>query len=170
MEFNFEVTEEDYIKFNLYHYENSPLQKRTYNLLRYLVPLLASAPIYAIGTSILKQPKIYWIVIAVLFIAVWIITYPNQYKKLLIKQTKKMLKEGDNSSLFGKKTMLIDENNIKVYSESTSETVSRKSIKAVKVYDDMILIYLSGITAHIIPRRYLNDESKNSLIKELGTY
>jgi hypothetical protein len=170
MEFNFEVTEEDYIKFNLYHYENSPLQKRTYNLLRYLVPLLLSAPIYAVGTSIFKQPKIYWIVIAILFVAVWIITYPNQYKKLVIRQTKKMLQEGDNSSLFGKKTMLIDENDIKVYSESTSETISRKSVKAVKVYDDMILIYLSGITAHIIPTRYLNDESKNRLIKELGTY
>lgn len=81
-----------------------------------------------------------------------------------------MLKEGDDSSLFGKKTMLIDENDIKVYSESTSETISKKSIKAVKVYDDMILIYLSGITAHIIPTRYLSDEYKNSLIKELGTH
>lgn len=170
MEFNFEVTEEDYIKFNLYHYENSPSQKRTYHLLRYLVPLLASAPIYAVGTSIFEQPKIYWIVIAILFIAAWIITYPTQYRKLVIKQTEKMLKEGDNSSLFGKKIMLIDENDIKVHSESTSETISRKSIKVVKVYDDMILIYLSGITAHIIPTRYLSDESKNSLIKELGTY
>lgn len=167
MELKFEVTEEDYIKFNLYHYENSSSQKKTYNLLRYLVPLLASVPIYAVGTSLFKQPKIYWIVIAILFVVVWIITYPNQYKKLVIKQTKKILQEGDNLSIFGKKTMLIDENDIKVFGEFTSETISRKSIKTIKVYDDMIIIYLSGFTAHIVPIRYLSEEAKKCLIKEL---
>lgn len=169
MEFKFEVTEEDYIKFNLYHMENSPSQKKTFNLLRYLLPLLFSVPIYAIGTVLFKQPKIYWIVIAILFVLIWIITYPNQYKKLIKKQTKKLLQEGDNSSIFGEKTMMIDENNIKVLGKFTSETILKKSIKDIKVYNDMILIYLSGITAQIVPTRYLNDESKKSLIKELNT-
>ncbi|NMM62023.1 hypothetical protein HBE96_04820 [Clostridium sp. P21] len=35
IEFNFEVTEEDYVKFSLYHIENSPEHKRLYNMLRY---------------------------------------------------------------------------------------------------------------------------------------
>ncbi len=168
IEFNFEITEEDYIKFNLYHVENSPAHKRTYNLLRYLLPLIFSVPIYAMGTSLLKQPSAYWIVIEILFVSVWIIKYPNHYKRLVRKQTKKILQEGDNSSIFGKKTMLIDENNIKVFNEFVSETISRKSIKTIKVYDDMILIYLSGFTAQIIPTRYLNEESKKYLIKELN--
>ena len=131
------------------------------------MPLLFSIPIYAIGTSLFKQPSGYWIVIAILFVVVWIITYPKQYKKLVKRQTQKILQEGDNSSIFGKKTMLIDENNMKVFSEFTSEAISKKSIKTIKVYDDMILVYLSGFTAQIIPTRYLNDESKKSLIKEL---
>lgn len=167
IEIKFEITEDDYIKFNLYHIENSPSQKKTYNLLRCIIPLLFSIPIYAIGTSLFKQPSSYWIVIAALFTLVWIITYPKQYKKLIKKQTKKILQEGDNSSIFGKKTMLIDDNNIKVFSEFTSETISKKSIKTIRVYDDMILIYLSGITAQIIPTRYLDGESKKYLMKEL---
>lgn len=168
IEIKFEITEDDYIKFNLYHIENSPSQKRTYNLLRYVIPLLFSMPIYAIGISLFKQPSIYWIIIATLFVLVWIITYPNQYKKLIRKQTKKILQEGDNSSFFGKKTMVIDDNNIKVFSEFTSETISKKSIKTIMVYDDMILVYLSGFTAQIIPTRYLNDESQKYIMKELN--
>lgn len=168
IEIKFEITEDDYIKFNLYHIENSPSQKRTYNLLRYVVPLLFSIPIYAIGTSLFKQPSIYWIIIDMLFVLVWIITYPNQYKKLIRKQTKKILQEGDNSSFFGKKTMVVDDNNIKIFSEFTSETISKKSIKTIRVYDDMILIYISGFTAQIVPTRYLNDESKKYIIKELN--
>lgn len=131
------------------------------------MPLLFSVPIYVIGTSLFKQPRIYWIVIAVLFVVLWMITYPKQYKRLLKRQTKKLLQDGDNSSLFGKKTMIIDENNIKVISENSSETTSKESIKEVKVYKDMILVYLSGFTAHIIPTRYLDEETKKYLMDEL---
>lgn len=169
IEVKFEITEEDYIKFNLYHIENSPSQKKIYNLLRYVMPIAFTIPIYAIGTGLFKQPSSYWIVMATLFALAWIIKYPNRYKKSISKRTKKLLQEGDNSSIFGKKTMTIDENNIKVFSEFTSETTSRKSIKTIKVYDDMILIYLSGFTAIIIPTRCLNDETKEYLMKELDS-
>ncbi|QNO15354.1 YcxB family protein [Alkalicella caledoniensis] len=168
MELMFEITEEDYIKFNMHHLENSPSQKKTFNLLRYIIPLLFSLPIYVIGTSLLKQPETYWIIIAVLFSAGWIIMYPNQYKRLIKQQTKKLLQEGDNSSIFGKKVMTINEKDIIVVSENSSEITSKENIKEVKIYDDMILIYLSGITAHIIPSRYLDEETKKELLEELS--
>lgn len=167
IELKFEITEEDYIKFNQYHLENSPSQKKTYNLLRYGIPLLFSAPIYAVGTSVLKQPAAYWSIIAVLFIVGWISTYPKQYKRLIRQQTEKLLQEGDNSSIFGKKVMTIDDQNINVVGEKSSETTSKENIKEVKVYEDMIIIYLSGITAHIVPAKYLNEETKNELLEQL---
>ena len=87
MEINFEVTKEDYIKFNLYHVENSPSQKKNFILLRYLVPVLFSIPIYFIGTNLFKQPSVYWAIVAVLFSVIWIITYPKQYRALVKKET-----------------------------------------------------------------------------------
>lgn len=147
---------------------NSPSQKKTYNLLRFIVPLLFSVPIYTIGTTVFKQPEIYWMISALLFIIFWIIYYPKQFRKTIKKQTKKLLLEGDNSSFFGKKTMIIDENNLKVISADSTEVISLKSIKFVKVYDDMILIYLSAVTAQIIPTRYLNENSKRYLLKILS--
>lgn len=170
MEIKFEITEEDYIKFNLYHAENSPSLKRTHNLIRYVLPLLCAVPIYSIGTYIFKQPRIYWSFIAILFVAIWILIYPPKYKRLIQKQIKKLLHEGDNSSIFGKKTLLIEADNIKVISELSSEAISKKSIKAIKVYDDMVLIYLSGFTAIIIPSRYLNDESREYIMNELDSF
>ncbi|WP_246169751.1 YcxB family protein [Alkalibaculum sporogenes] len=139
-------------------------------MLRYAVPLLFSVPIYAIGTSLFRQPQIYWLAIAILFVIIWMISYPKQYIKLIKRTTKKLLQEGDNSSIFGEKTLLIDEYNITVKGEHTTETISRESIKSVKVYDDMILLYLSGISAQIIPTRYLNAQSKKSLMDELDVF
>ena len=94
MEINFEVTKEDYIKFNLYHVENSPSQNRNFILLRYLVPVLFSIPIYFIGTNLFKQPSVYWAIVAVLFSVIWIITYPKQYRALVKKETEKLISEG----------------------------------------------------------------------------
>ena len=109
MEINFEVTKEDYIKFNLYHVENSPSQNRNFILLRYLVPVLFSIPIYFIGTNLFKQPSVYWAIVAVLFSVIWIITYPKQYRALVKKETEKLISEGDNSEIFGQKNMIIDD-------------------------------------------------------------
>lgn len=169
MEVNFEVTKEDYIKFNLYHVENSPSQKKTLNILRYGVPLLFSLPIYFIGTNVFKQPSIYWIIIAVLFSVVWIITYPKQYRALVKKQTEKLINEGDNSEIFGNKKMLIEDEGITIYNKSSSEKILKEAIKDVKVYEDMIVIYISSITAHTIPTRYLDKDLKNKLIEYLSS-
>lgn len=168
MEIKFEIIEEDYIKFNLYHAENSPSLKKSYHLMRYVLPLLCAIPIYTIGTYIFKQPSIYWSFIAISFVIIWILVYPNKYKRLIQKQTKKLLQEGDNSTFFGKKTLLFEDDNIKLISECSSETILKKSIKTIKIYDDMILIYLSGFTAIIIPTRYLNDESRKYIMNEFN--
>lgn len=52
--------------------------------------------------------------------------------------------------------MTINDEYITMHNKSTSEKISKDDIKDVKIYDDMIIIYTSSITAHIIPTRYLN--------------
>lgn len=168
MEINFEVTKEDYIKFNLYHVGNSPSQKKNLNLLRYGIPVLFCLPIYFIGTNLFKQPSIYWTIIAILFSAIWMVTYPKQYKALIKKETEKLINEGDNSEIFGKKNMIIDDETITIYNKSSSERISKNAIKDVKIYDDIIVIYTSAITAHIVPTRYLDKDLKDNFIKKVS--
>lgn len=168
MEISFEVTKDDYIKFNLYHVENSPSQKKSFNILRYGIPALFSLPIYFIGTNLFKQPNIYWIIISILFVAIWIITYPKQYKSLIKKETEKLINEGDNSEIFGEKKMIIDEDTITIYHKSSSEVISKNAIKEIKIYNDIIVIYISSITAHIVPTRYLDNNLKDDFIEKVS--
>lgn len=170
MKIDFEITKEDYINFNIHHLENSKSQKNTFNILRYAIPLIFSVPIYFIGTGIFNQPSIYWIIISIVFSVTWILTYPKQYKKLVAKETDKIISEGDNSSIFGVKTLEINDGEIVIKGKSISETLSVESIKDVKIYEDMILIYVGGFVAHIIPRRYLDKETEKEFIKELKNY
>lgn len=167
MEINYEVTEEDYIKFNIYHAKDSGSHKRAYNIMKYWISILCGAVIFFVGPSLYKQPKIYWGIIAIIFILIWIIRFPKTYKKLIKKSAKDMLKDGDNSSMICKNTMIIEENDIKVINEHSTEITSKEGIKHIKIYDDMILIYLSGFTAHIVPTRYLTEETREELLGKL---
>ena len=167
MELKYEVTEEDYIKFNIYHAENSRSHKKTYNMLKYWIPTLCGIAIFFIGPSLFKQPKFYWGIIAILYILIWIKRFPKTYEKLIRRSTKGMLKDGDNSSMICQNTMIIEGNDIRVINEYSTEITSKEGIKEVKVYDDMILIYLSGFTAHIVPTRYLTRETKEEFLEKL---
>lgn len=168
MEIKFELTEEDYIKFNLYHIQNSPSQKKIYLLIRFALPVALAMLIYFIGTGIFMQSSIYWLILATLFAVGWIIAYPKRHKKIVEKQTKKLLHEGDNSSFFCEKTIVIDENLIHIYDEQTTETISRNTIKAIKVFDDLIVLYLSAVSAQLIPTGNLDEETKKQLFNKLG--
>ena len=98
----------------------------------------------------------------------FIIRFDKIYEKLIRKTIKANLKAKDNSSLFGKRTMLISDNEIKITSKHITEMISKESIKDIKIYDDMILIYLSSVKVSFIPTRYLNEETKEELLKRLA--
>lgn len=167
MTFDFEITKEDYINFNLHHLNDSPAQKMNYSILRYLIPILFSIPIFLISTIALNQPSILGISIAVAFVAVWIYVYPKRYKKVVAKQAEKLLEEADDTQILGKRTMEIEGDIIKVFNMSSADVTLKENIKDIKVYEDMILIYLSEVAAQIVPTRNLNKEEKTRLLSEL---
>lgn len=163
---NYELTEEDFIQFNVHHIEDSPSQKKMYWVLRILMPLLFSVAIYSIGTGLFNQSYIYWSLISISFFIAWVIFYPIQHKKIILNQTRKMLSEGDNSSLFGEKILTVKEDVITVTGENEHEQFKRENIKKIKQYNDMLLLYNSSVSAMIIPTRNLT-ETEIDYVKNL---
>lgn len=168
MEVRYTMTEEDYINFNIHHINNSPSQKNMIFVLRYILPLLAGIFIYYIGAVVRQQPKVYWIIIALLYLVLWATYYPKHHRKNIARQIKKMLKEGENTSLFMEKTLKIEGDIIEIIDENSSERTLKSNISHIKIYDDMIAIYLNSLSAHVIPIRYLNEENKEFIMKYFG--
>ena len=63
--------------------------------------------------------------------------------------------------------MIIDDEAVIIHHKSSSERILKNAIKDVKVYDDIIIIYLSSITAIIIPTRYLDKDLVDDFIKKV---
>ncbi|CEP45924.1 Uncharacterised protein [[Clostridium] sordellii] len=167
MEINYELLEDDYIKFNLYNLRQSETYKREIYIQKYILNSVLAFMIFVIGTFILKQPMLYWTLIAILFLIVQIKTNEKQNEKREIKKIKKYLEEGENKFLFGKKTLKIENEKIYIKSELSEEIKDKKSIIDVKIYDDLIVLYESSITAEIIPKRYVEEDKVYKLISLL---
>ncbi|WP_423189796.1 YcxB family protein [Alkalibacterium sp. f15] len=161
---NYELIEEDFLRFNLHHIEESPSQKKIYWGLRILLPLFCAVVIYLVGTALFDQAYVYWSILAIGFFIGWVSYYPTQHKKILLDQTRKLLSEGDNSSLFGKKTMTIKEDVVTVTGEDEQVQIKRENIKTIKQYEEMILLYNSSVSAIIIPTRNLTPYEIEELI------
>lgn len=164
MEINYELLEDDYIKFNLYHLRRSSEYKKQVYIIKYIVNTALAVLMFCVGTFIFKQPMLFWFLISTCFLIIEIKTHDKQNEKREIKHIKKLLKDGENKYLFGKKILKIDNEKIYIKSELSEEIKDKKSIIDIKIYDDLILLYDSSITAEIIPTRYIEENKIQELM------
>lgn len=167
MEIKYELLEDDYIKFNLYHLRNSSTYKKQVYIVKYVVNTVLAFMMFCIGTFIFNQSMLIWFVISILFLIIQIKTNDKQNEKRVVKQTKKLLKEGDNKNLFTRKILRVDNEKIYIKSEFSEVVKDKKSIVKIKVYDDLLLLYENSVTAIIIPTRYLESDTIDELINDL---
>lgn len=165
MEIRYTITEEDYIQFNLYHIEQSASLQKQFQMLRLYLPVLVAIVIFLVGTQVMAQPAIYWSIVAVLYATGWFVFYPRIYKNAMKKNVLKMTHEGDNTSLFGEKTLVIEGGKITITGQDTTEIIEKSAIKELKQKNDLVILYNSAVSAHIIPTRYLTESQLEKLIK-----
>lgn len=159
----YEITEEDHVNFNVYHTLNSPLHKKQFRISKFILPAILLPVIYFTGTLLFKQPSWFWIVTVLGFYIYWIYSYPKSYKKTIRKQSLKLINEGDNSSIYGKKKIEITDDQLIFVEADMTISIPKARVKEIKENDDMILLYLSAVSAQIIPKRYLSDKDLSDI-------
>ncbi|WP_100330417.1 YcxB family protein [Bacillus xiapuensis] len=163
MEIKYNLTEQDYLNFNMFHVKNSKAVKRTLNMQRFLTPIL-----FVIASFVLsKVGSMYFLGLFIAFLVVsilWIIFYPKYFYSYVIRNTKKMIKEGRNDGLLGEHHMILSEEGI-IDSTSKSETkASWSGIQTLSEDKHNIYLYNSSVSAYILPKRELDDA------EEIKTY
>jgi hypothetical protein len=114
-------------------------------------------------------PLWYWYIIFSIVFIFWIIFFPKVFKKSYIKRIKKLLDEGKNSYMFGKNILTLIEDGIIVKTEAIESKYSH--IEKAVVTDKHILIYISAVSAIIIPISCFDTvEDKSTFIKMLEKY
>ncbi|PAE37875.1 YcxB family protein [Bacillus sp. 7884-1] len=156
MVINYHLTEEDYLKFNMFHINNSESANKSLKTQRFATPFVYIIFAY-IFANLADIPFLYALIPFLIVGILWVIFYPKYFQTRILSQTKKMIREGKNEGLLGEHTMTLSEDGI-VDSNPNGETkVNWTGIIKLKEDDSNIYLYNSSVSAYIIPKRELKD-------------
>ncbi|MCZ2256932.1 YcxB family protein [Sporosarcina sp. G11-34] len=165
MKIDYSLTEEDYLEFNLFHAKNSEAVSKSLMLQRFLSPIvfiIAAFTFSWVGDISLLASLIGFSFISIL----WIVYYPKYFYYLLMKNSKKLLKEGKNDGLIGERYMTLSEQGIIDVSSNGETKVNWAGIKSIQEDTNHYYLYNSAVSAYIIPKRALqNLEETRSYLK-----
>lgn len=156
MEIKYHLTEEDYLKFNMFHINTSESANKSLKTQRYAVPFVYIIFSY-IFANLADIPFLYALIPFLIVGILWVIFYPKYFQSRILSQTKKMIREGKNEGLLGEHTMTLTDEGI-VDTNPTGETkVNWSGIIKLKEDDSNLYVYNSSVSAYIIPKRELSD-------------
>lgn len=151
-EFNYSLSDRDYIEFNIYHLFNSSVSMGYSSFLRWSVPFIFAMMVFPFLSGANDAGMSLLILLLTVFCAVWILSYKKimgRSLKLYIERTKKT---GKMPYCGGAILQFTDEHIIQITEDEETKIKYRK-IEKIVVADSAVYIYLNAISAHIIPHR-----------------
>lgn len=169
MNFDYTLTKQDYIDFNIFHMTYSDSMRRSIFVQRFILPIgFASLPFLLASFTMI--PSWYWLIVCVSMSLIWIAFYPKYLKQSVSKRISKMLNEGENEGkgILGKHSFSLSEDGIVDISEHSELRTKLSAIENAVESKDHVFIYISAVSAFIIPNGVFESEAhKQDLLKML---
>ena len=163
MKFTFELTEQDYLDFNMFTVKNYKFYQKQLRLFRILFTMVPYGIVivdYLLtgtrGTDFMVGFLVAMIPLSVLF---WF-GFPKLYDALTLKNAKKILfKEGKNN-IFGERSLFFENDKIRTVTKLEESSILYEAITQIKQSEQAIYLYTSPAMALILPCRVFANEAE----------
>ncbi|HSP22085.1 MAG TPA: YcxB family protein [Planococcus sp. (in: firmicutes)] len=165
MKIDYNVTEEAFVEFNVFHAKNSKAIRKSMTIQRFLVPIIYLL-VGVIFSFILDVPVLFLVIPFLILGILWIIFFPAYFNRQIKRTAKKMIREGKNEGVLGKHSMSFTGEGLREIGARGETTVSWSGIENLKEDQCNFYVYNSGVTAFIVPKKDLiNIEEVRSLLQ-----
>lgn len=154
MTFEYHTTVDDVIAFNLYHFQHSPAARRQIQIARAAISA-GTGVITLILCAAITRGTLLPLVLALGIAAGAFLfaIYPGIVRATLRKNIRNMLREGRNQTMVGPQRQTFTPEQITSSSSVGSATLSWATVERIAKTDTHIFVYLSAISAIMLPRR-----------------
>lgn len=163
----FDLNEDDYVEFNLYHADNSPKFKRNLFIQRFLVSaIFLLVPIFMklfFGrpfSTTLPMFGIIWLI--------WVIFFNKGFKRTLKSRILKNIRaaEEKGQTITGEYTLQETSDGLILKNKSGEVKIKWKAIGILGEDEERLYLYISTEMAYIVPKRAFADEAELAEFKE----
>ena len=166
MKLTYNLTEEDYINFNMSYAETSDTVKKSMQRARVTGPIMFLLLPFVLR-NVTDIPFAYWMVLFGIAAVAWFFLLPVFIKKSTIRQIKKMLKEKGNNFL-GPKVLELMPNGIMTKGLDDETMTSYSAVEDITQYKGGVYIYTSSISAIMVsPSAFESGQHREDFIQEL---
>lgn len=164
-EFHYNITEDDYVKFNLNHSLHTKIGKRTVLTMQLCVPCIFAVLILL---SLIKDISFSFLMTQIIIYGIgsifWIIFYRKSILRNIKKSVRTMKKSG-RLPYTENGTLIFDENYICEHTALQETKTAYSLIEAIYTTNEALYIYNSAISAIMLPYRFIeSQEVFNSLM------
>ena len=163
MKYTFDLTEEDYLQFNMFTMKNYVFYQNQKKLFRILFTILPFAT--GLGMWIFKglqRPGVDFIVgclaaaipLSVLF---WL-GFPKFFDALMLRNAKRILFREGKNNIFGERILFFEEDGIRTITKFEESSIQYGAITQMKQLDKAVYLYKAPTMAIILPLRVFTDE------------
>ena len=164
LSFDFFVSEEDYLNFNLYHSYHSKQAKYIRLFSRYVCAVIFLLFYYTLALRN-NNLLVYNIIIGLIIPVLWVILFPKYYDNRVKKITKKHISEGKNNDFIGMQRLTLNDDSIEEVSVNSIINTKYNAIEKIAYGYNSYYIYTGAIKAFIVPiSAFKNEEQKNDFL------
>jgi YcxB-like protein len=159
----FEISLKDLVAFNRYHCANSPTIKRRKLFCMLLVPgLLIAAALFISPTEEVGRPVI--VAGAVVLSVLYAVAFNYTFAASMDRNVRLLYKEGTNKGTIGQHELEIDDRGLVERTEAGESRVIWRAVERIAETEEYAFIYLSSVTAHVIPKQAVTGGDANAFI------
>lgn len=156
----FDLTEDDYVKFNLYHADNSPKFKRNIFIQRFIVSLIFLV-VPLVMHFAFDRPLVTNLIMFGIIWLVWILFFSIGVKRALKKKVIQHVRDADEKgeAVTGQYTLREVKNGLMLGNKRGEIKIKWKSVQSLGEDSDRFYIYIGPEMAYIIPKSAFKGES-----------
>ena len=170
MTLEFENTFDDMLAFNIYNHRTSPTLRRPHQLARILYPILFVVSLYSFyiyfGGRATSGAFLGLIGLAVVASIGWYVAYPSLLHRRIRNLTTRLLRESKNRSLLERRSIVIGNDGLHFTAPSSSGHIGWNLIERVDVTPQYVYLYMSAMSAIVIPRRSVNSDAEWNTVQQ----
>jgi hypothetical protein len=171
MELEFDRGPEDIVAFNMYHMTHSAGARREAMSTRALVSLVVAW--FAGGYNILNPAYFNWVTGGAALAAALVVffVYPPLVRRTTVGSLRKMLKEGNNETMFGPQRVAISPEGILASNKTVESKLAWAGVQQLAEGEKHLFVFTSAMNAIVIPKTaFRSEEAKQEFVRLVENY
>lgn len=168
MTIEYNVSEQDFVNFNLFHAKHSKQAKNAKLLSVYGGAALCFFMLVFVLVVMRGYDTVSVCVYGAIIAILWVIFFPKYYEFRVKKILAKHISEGKNNDFLGHQKLTLQEDCMEKISDSSTIHIKYTAIEKIAHDYDCVFVYVGAIQAFIIPFSAFPDaEQKSRFIEEI---